>query len=37
MKRLKDVGLKSTKKIFEDKSILSRSQDQMDFYLSGGL
>ncbi|KAE9530926.1 hypothetical protein AGLY_011388 [Aphis glycines] len=34
MKRLKDVGLKSTKKIFEDKSILSRSQDQMDFYLN---
>ncbi|KAF0706912.1 Uncharacterized protein FWK35_00032358, partial [Aphis craccivora] len=32
MKRLKDVGLKSTKKTFEDKSILSRSQDQMDFY-----
>ncbi|XP_050066645.1 uncharacterized protein LOC126555811 [Aphis gossypii] len=34
MKRLKDVGLKSTKKIFEDKNILSRSQDQVDFYLN---
>ncbi|KAL5237576.1 hypothetical protein ACI65C_004986 [Semiaphis heraclei] len=34
MKRLKDVGLKSTNKIFENKNILSRSQDKLDCYLN---